>query len=69
MSTFPPFLGVVLLGLIIGTILLVVGAAKTVHHHGWGKQTWAPPAIPWFVASMAVLLATLVGGLLWASTE
>jgi len=69
MSTFPPFLGVMLLGFVVETILLVVAAVKTVRYHGWGKQTWAPPAIPWFVASAAILLATLVGGLIWASTE
>ncbi|MDM7886606.1 hypothetical protein QUG92_15955 [Curtobacterium sp. RHCKG23] len=54
------FLPILIAGVAIGTALLVVAVVKTVRHHGWGQQRWAPPAIPWFVAGFIVLVAGLV---------
>jgi hypothetical protein len=54
-----------LLGL-IGFGLMAVAVVKTVRYHGWGKQTWAPPAIPWFITSLSVMVIGLVIGLVWA---
>jgi hypothetical protein len=64
MSTFPPFLVVPILGFVLATILILVTAVKTVRYHGWGQRTWAPPAVPWFIATMAVLVLTLAIGFL-----
>jgi hypothetical protein len=63
MSTFPDLLIFVLVGWAVGSGLCLVSVVKTVRYHGWGKKTWAPPAVPWFVASMIVGVVTLVGGL------
>jgi hypothetical protein len=64
MSSFPLFLGVLILGFVLSTILLVVAVVKTVRYHGWGKRTWAPPAVPWFITAMVVLVLTLAVGFL-----
>jgi hypothetical protein len=53
-SSFPPFLGIVILGAILGVILTVVAVVRTVRYHGWGKQQLAPPAVPWLIASFVV---------------
>jgi hypothetical protein len=44
---------------VVGLALMVVAAVKTVRYHGWGQQKMAPPAVPWFVASMLVAVAIL----------
>ena len=58
-----------LLGLIFASVLLAVGVIKTVRHHGWGQQTWAPPAIPWLTAGGIVLALTVVGAILWVAVD
>ncbi len=60
MSDFPLWLVIAGLGALAMTVLLIVSMVKTVRFQGWGKQSWAPPAVPWFVASMAVGAVTLV---------
>jgi hypothetical protein len=62
---FPPELIAVIVGALVMTALLIVSIAKTVRFHGWGKQNWAPPAVPWFIAAMAVGMLSLGYGLLW----
>lgn len=59
MSDPPTDLLLLVAGGIVGTALLAVALVKTVRYHGWGKQTWAPPAVPWFIAGLAVLVVTL----------
>jgi hypothetical protein len=59
MSSFPPFLVVVIVGALLGSIVMVVGVVKTVRYHGWGHQKWAPPARPWFIAGLAIPVVTL----------
>jgi amino acid transporter len=59
MSSFPPFLVVVILGFVLSTILMLVATMKTVRYHGWRQRKWAPPAVPWYIAAMAVLVLTL----------
>jgi hypothetical protein len=54
-------------GSMIGFVLLGVSIVKTVRVQGWGKQTWHPTALPWFVAGAVVLLLTLLAGVVWAS--
>lgn len=67
MSDADPMLLALVAGAMTGLLLGVVGIVKTVRHHGWGKQTWAPPAKPWLGTSAAVLIITLGGGVLWAT--
>lgn len=67
MSDADPILLALVAGAMIGLLLGVVGTVKTVHHHGWGKQTWAPPAKPWLGTSAAVLVIMLGCGVLWAT--
>ena len=64
MSLILPLL---VLGALVGLALIVVAVVKTVRYHGAGRQTWAPPAVPWFIAGIAVLAITLVGGIVWAT--
>lgn len=52
-------------GFVVMTVLIAITMVTTVRYHGWGKQTWAPPAVPWFIASMAVGVLTLGYLALW----
>ncbi|MBM7024977.1 hypothetical protein [Clavibacter zhangzhiyongii] len=54
-------------GFLAATALMAIAIVKTVRHHGWGKQTWAPPAAPWFWAAMGVAVVTLAAGLILAA--
>ena len=69
MSGTDPILLALVAGAVIGLLLGVVGLVKTVRHHGWGKQTWAPPAKPWLGASAVVLIMTLGCGVLWVASN
>lgn len=60
---------VLVFGAVIGVVLTAVGVVKTVQYQGWGKQTWAPPAKPWLAAAAAVLVLTLIGGVIWATSS
>ncbi|RPE78448.1 hypothetical protein EDF39_1126 [Frondihabitans sp. PhB161] len=62
-----PIFVILIAGAVVGVLLTVVGIVKTVRYQGWGKQTWAPPARPWLGAAAAVLVLTLVGGVIWAT--
>lgn len=53
-------------GFVVMTVLIAIAMVKTVRYHGWGKQTWAPPAVPWLIASMAAGVLTLGYLALWA---
>jgi hypothetical protein len=46
------------------TALPMVAFVKTVRFHGWGMQTWAPPALPWYFAAMVVGVLSLGCGTL-----
>lgn len=54
-------------GFLAATSLIEIAIVKTVRHHGWGKQTWAPPAAPWFWAAMGVSVVTLAAGIILAA--
>ena len=60
MNTAELFLPILIATVAIGTVLLLVAAVKTVRYHGWGQQRWAPPAVPWFVSGLAVIVLGLV---------
>ncbi|MET0989892.1 MAG: hypothetical protein ABWY54_04530 [Glaciihabitans sp.] len=66
MTSLPTELLVLIGGFVVMTALIAITMAKTVRYHGWGKQTWAPPAVPWFIASMTVGVLTLGYLALWA---
>jgi len=53
-------------GFVVATGLIVVAVVMTVRHQGWGRRSWAPHAVPWFVAAMIILAITLLGGIAWA---
>jgi hypothetical protein len=63
MTSLPTGLVVIVVGFVAGVALMVVAAVKTVRYHGFGQKTWAPPAVPWFIASMATAVLSLVYGL------
>lgn len=60
MSAASTFLPILIVSAMIGSVLLVVAVVKTVRYHGWGQQRWAPPAVPWFVSGLVVLVLGLV---------
>jgi hypothetical protein len=64
-NSFPPFLIFLICGAVVMTALLVVSVVKTVRYHGWGQQTWAPPAVPWFIAAMVTGVLTIAIAFLW----
>jgi hypothetical protein len=68
MSSLPTELLVMIGGFVVMTVLIVITMVKTVRYHGWGKRTWAPPAVPWFVATMAVGVLTLGYLAVWTLT-
>ena len=57
-------LAAIALGLGVGSVIAAV--VKTVRFHGAGKQTWAPPAVPFFIAGMVFLAGALILGFAWA---
>jgi hypothetical protein len=59
MTNIPAFLSILIFGAVVGTALLGVAMVKTVRHHGWGKRTWAPGVLPWFVSAMMVFVVAL----------
>lgn len=60
----PGVLLLLTLAFLVGVALFTVAMVKTVRFHGWEHSRWAPPAVPWFVASMVV--GALAGGILRA---
>jgi hypothetical protein len=66
MTSLPTGLVIIIVGFVVGVALMVVAGVKTVRYHGFGQKTWAPPAVPWFIASMATTALALVYGLFWA---
>ncbi len=46
-------------GAVAMAALLIGFVVVTVRHHGRGRPTMAPPAVPWFVGAMAVGVLTL----------
>jgi hypothetical protein len=67
--SFPFALWLIIGVAMVGLGLIVVALVKTVRYHGWFKHTWAPPAVPWFIAGMAVGAGALLGGVVWWMTS
>jgi hypothetical protein len=66
MTSLPVELVIMMFGFLVGSAFIVVSVVKTVKYHGSGQKTWAPPAIPWFIAGMVLGVLTLAYGLFWA---
>jgi hypothetical protein len=64
-DNLPPFLVFAMCGAVVMTALLLASIVKTVRYHGWGQRTWAPPAVPWFIAAMVVGVLSLLITFLW----
>jgi hypothetical protein len=65
MTTFEVELVLMCCAFVAGLALMVVAVVKTVRYHGWGQQKLAPPAVPWFAASMLIGVAILAYAFFW----